>query len=239
MTDHGRAVLLGDLHFPWHDRRALDLALAAIRQGKPDLVVQIGDLYDNFSFSRFDKDPNVEKPRVEMERARQQALDMWFDIRAFAPGARLIQLQGNHDSERLEKLSLRLAPALYDLVSQKAQELMTFPGVETRPAYRDHVDVKVQGERWRLTHGIFSSTLAHVKHHLTNVALGHLHRGEVVPFRQYTGLNVGYLADPGAPVFRYRQTLVNDWTQGIGVIDEQGPRFMNRRTLSRLTKGGS
>lgn len=236
-TDYKHVVIFGDMHLPWSDKETVRWAINYVNKHKPDLILQIGDLYDNFNYSRFYRSPDVISPRNEMLQARKQGLEFWKQLRIASPKARRIQILGNHDLERLEKMSLTLAPALAHLVVDKMTELMTFEGVETLSSGRDHFSAMVQGERVNFMHGCFSQTIAHAKHYMSNVVLGHLHRGEIIPFKQgdkdLWAMNVGYMGNPKAPVFKYTKTILNAWTLGLGVIDEEGPKFLSKRALRR------
>lgn len=238
MSNFKTAVILGDLHLPFQDKQTLNLGLQCIKQRKPDLVVQIGDLYDNFNWSRFYKSPDIISPRKEMELARKQSIELWKTIREYSPKSVCVQLNGNHDRERLEKMTLMLAPSFHSIVLEKARELMTFDGVFTVPTYRHSYETIIQGEKVSFMHGTFSTTIAHGKHYMTNVVLGHLHRGEIIPYKQgekdLWAMNVGYMGNPYAPVFNYTKTILHGWTLGLGVIDAEGPKFLSKRALQRL-----
>ncbi len=234
MADFKRVVIFGDTHFPFADTKTIQLALKYVKRVKPDLVVQIGDLVDNYCFSRFYKSPDVITPKKELETARTMAEIFWDSVHKAAPRAERVQLEGNHDTERLEKASLMLAPALSSVVVKAAKELMTFDGVLTVPGYRDTYTAKVQGERIEFLHGVFSTTIAHVRHYGANIVMGHLHRGELQTEGDHWGLNVGFLGDEAAPVFSYTQTQRRGWTSGIGVVDGEGPRFISKRALGRI-----
>lgn len=238
MTDYKHVVVLGDIHFPFHDKETLKLSLEYIKQKKPDLVLQIGDLNDNYNYSRFYKSPDIISPKEELLLARKQGIYLWQQIKLASPKAKCVQILGNHDIERLKKMSLTLAPALSHLVVEKITELMTFDGVETLDPEKDVFQATIQGEKVLFMHGCFSATIQHAKHYLNNVVLGHLHRSEIQYFNQggknLWAFNVGYMGDPKSPVFKYTQTVQKSWTQGVGIIDEQGPKFLSKRSLKRM-----
>ena len=239
-NDYKHAVILGDIHFPFHDRETIRLALKYINKRKPDLIVQIGDLYDNFNYSRFYKSPDIISPRTEMVSARKLGVELWKELQAASPKAKCVQILGNHDRVRLEKLALNLAPPLAHLVVDKIMELLTFDKVTTLDSDRESFSAMVQGEYVNFMHGCFSTTIAHARHYMSNVVLGHLHRGELMPFHHINkdlwALNVGYMGNPNAPVFNYTRTVLKDWTLGMGVIDIEGPKFLSKRVLRRLSE---
>lgn len=197
---------------------------------KPDLVLQIGDLYDNFNFSRFYKSPDIIQPRRELETANRCAETMWASIVKVSPRSKCIQMAGNHDKERLDKMVLTAAPALAALIEDRAYDLFTFPKVESLYDYKDTLVQKVSGERVTFCHGFLSTTIGHVDHFNTSVVCGHLHRSScdwvVRGGRPLFGLNVGYVGNHLAPVFNYTRSHSKNWTVGLGVIDRHGPRFI-------------
>ena len=52
------ACVLPDIHFPFQDKNALKVALDLINYVKPSVIIQVGDLVDCYSISRFSKDPD-------------------------------------------------------------------------------------------------------------------------------------------------------------------------------------
>lgn len=53
-----KIAVIPDTHFPYCDLKKLDRAMDIICQFNPDAVIQIGDLYDQVSFSNYPKDPS-------------------------------------------------------------------------------------------------------------------------------------------------------------------------------------
>ena len=50
-------AILNDIHFPYHDKQALETALEFLHKDRPDMILINGDLLDFHSLSRFVKDP--------------------------------------------------------------------------------------------------------------------------------------------------------------------------------------
>lgn len=214
-------IILGDLHFPYHSKKALDKVLKVIKQERPDVVVQIGDLFDQYSFSRFTR-KNLELPQRELEDARNYAEEMWDEIAR--PGRKCLQILGNHDLRLIKRAEEKL-PEAQDLIKESILELYEFKGVKT---VKDDRDITViNGVSYH--HGYLSQLGAHRDTFMTNVVVGHSHTGGV-SFRQINGdtlweLNVGYLADQNAEPLRYSPSKSSKWTLGYGLIDSKGPRF--------------
>lgn len=108
IDDVGSWLVLSDLHLPYHDVAAVNLAINAGKRAKCVGVLLNGDILDSHEISRFDHDPTA--PRYVAER--DCALLFLAHLRASFPKARIIFKEGNHD-ERLAKYLMSRAPALF------------------------------------------------------------------------------------------------------------------------------
>lgn len=211
---------------PWMDKRVFTQVLDYLKDyGKYlDYVIQIGDLYDLFSSSKFPRTQNLITPAEEFKEARMMAEEFWRVIQKRAPNARCHQLLGNHDERPIKRL-IEKAPELEHFFNMKAP--WEFEGVKTQNGEREELIL----EGICFMHGYRSKLGDHAKYNLMNTVCGHSHTGGVhyFPLKEKTlfELNVGYLGDPEALPMRYtRQKIVTKWTPGFGVIDELGPRFV-------------
>lgn len=110
-----RALVLSDIHVPYHNTPALSIALQHGQAEGCELVLLNGDTLDFYGISKFIKDPRARKPKEEIE-ACLQLLDL---IDEMFPKARKIWKDGNHD-ERFEHYLMAEAPLLFDVVSALA-----------------------------------------------------------------------------------------------------------------------
>lgn len=90
---------IGDIHFPFQDRRRLALAELALKVTQPNTIVLLGDNLDNAMFSRFET-------RQEWYGSTQRGIDEYTEfmarLRSEHPESRIVWEEGNHDI-RLEK----------------------------------------------------------------------------------------------------------------------------------------
>jgi len=220
-------VAFGDTHFPFAHKGALQRALRVVRDLKPDLVVQVGDLYDLFSFSRFPRSHNVMTPKRELEIGRADAAAFWKAVRAAAgKKARLHQLIGNHD-ERIVKRVMEALPEFEPFLVDVHRRLWEFDDVTTQPSERD--ELVIGGICYM--HGFRSKLGDHAWHNRMSTVTGHSHVGGVIYHRLGNRttweLNAGYLGNPYTRPLSYgMQRRFARWTHGVGVIDERGPRFI-------------
>ncbi len=216
---------IGDTHFPFAHWRTLDAIVKATAEIKPDVVLQLGDLLDMFSFSRFSGTVNAYTPRQEMKLGRRDAEHFWSRLKKAAPKAKRWQLIGNHD-ERPHKQLLGKAPEFEDFVVPALQQLFQFDGVETMPDEAE--ELMIQGVCYQ--HG-FRGFGQHVRNNGVSTVTGHLHKGGVVYMRlgkkTLWEANAGYCANPHTCAMSYaRQRRFATYTQGYFLSDARGPRFV-------------
>ena len=107
------ALVLGDLHIPFENRRALSLVERVGKIIQPDYFFLNGDVTDCWEISRFDKNPRLESEaalRTEISRTKQYLKS----LRSKFPTAKIKWLYGNHEY-RWEKYILANAKPLHGL----------------------------------------------------------------------------------------------------------------------------
>ncbi len=155
---------------------------------------------------------------------------MWTTLKGMAPGARCIQLLGNHDDRPSKRLSEAL-PNVKLLATHGLKDLFTFEGVETHYDSAEELFVDTPVGPVCFMHGHRSKLGDHARYNQMSTVCGHSHTGGVVYGRNrksvYWELNVGWLGAEKAPPFKYgNQRQIRSWTTGYGLIDAQGPRFV-------------
>ena len=106
-----RVPILSDIHIPYQDNQALELALDYCERFNPDALLINGDLLDFYQISRFDRNPTKPKIKEEIVRGNQ----FFGHVRArFGPKLPIIWKFGNHD-ERMDLYLARCAPELFDI----------------------------------------------------------------------------------------------------------------------------
>lgn len=214
---------LPDIHFPFVHQKALILCLNNLTniakrcaEKKVTLhVVQLGDLYDLYSFSRFEKSHSID-PKREIDVAKDMATRMW----EYIPSNEFVkryQLIGNHDI-RSHKYALAKAPELKNFLPSIA-ELMTFDNVLSAVNEKDIFVFETPTDKLAVMHGYLSKSEAHIFKFKCSVVHGHLH-GMGITFRTLdTGLcfsmNSGLLGDSKTYPLAYSSTADSkDWAVG-------------------------
>lgn len=215
-------IVIPDPHFPFHHKKKLNKAKRLIGKIKPDQIIQIGDLYDLFSASKY-PGPRLFTLEDEVYKSRNLAEKFWEDVKSESPDSVCYQMMGNHDI-RPRKRVLEKVPELLPYFN--FDDLWAFEGVKTIHDYRE--ELILDGI---VFHHFFKTKLGDtVRTYLKNCAGGHTHRPGIF-FMPLDGkiiweMNCGYLADNSAPGLRYTQTKWTNWSHAIGLIDSLGPRVI-------------
>jgi predicted phosphodiesterase len=98
--------IFSDLHIPYHDPGAVEVAIEHLKNAKCNFLLINGDLGDFYACSRHEKDPR-RKLADELDSIRQ----FLFWLRSQFPKQRILYKIGNHETN-LERYLMREAPVL-------------------------------------------------------------------------------------------------------------------------------
>lgn len=221
-------LVLGDIHFPYSCAESLRHIVRVAKEAKPTYIVQMGDLYDFYAFSRYARSQDHDTPQREVEKGRLLAANLWANLHKVAPKAIKYQLLGNHDARVIKRVYDRL-PEAVSLLS--TDHLFAFPHVTTLASDREVLELDFNGSPLTLHHGYLSKAGDHCNTFHTNTIIGHSHRAHVV-YRTIRNkvlweANAGYLGDDTQHVFKYGSTTKHSWTKGYLWVDVLGPRFVS------------
>lgn len=110
--------LLFDIHIPYHNLKALNIAIGYLLKCKVDTIVLGGDLLDCYQLSDFEKDPRERSFKYEIDTAKV----FFRELRKRFKG-RVIYLEGNHDY-RVERFFRQRAPELLGIEAITLPELL-------------------------------------------------------------------------------------------------------------------
>jgi len=118
---HGaqRVLRLSDIHFPFHDERALEAALNYGHQHDPTIILLAGDILDLPNLSTH---PNL-NPRDLLEQEFLMLAEFLEDLRTHFPKARIVWMEGNHEV-RVKHFLMRKAPELFSLPNMDVPGLL-------------------------------------------------------------------------------------------------------------------
>ena len=170
-----KVLSIGDLHFPFENKKLIKEIIKQIRIEKPNVIIQLGDLFDQYMYGRYDKNLSVIQPDSELEKAKAKAIKFWNDVKKASPRSKKIQLLGNHDVRMLVQ-TLKKFPEVYHVMQEAHENLYDFKGVEVKKSDKDFVKYfdTVYCHGWAATH------MAHFR---SNVIRAHDHKAwmKVVP----------------------------------------------------------
>ena len=203
-----------DEHRPFHDPRAIELAMLITSEYDPDILVVGSDGIDFYSISSFDKIPNFVKGGADSEiKSWKEGQKEWRDA---APNARRKWIMGNHEF-RFERY-LRKHPELHDLEILRLRDVLSFDALGIEDC---GYDVVVE-DTLLVSHGTKvaknSAYTARAESELQKFAIstltGHTHRGGLYMTRTRQGMAQsaeGFCLCDLEPEYMRNP----DWQQGI------------------------
>ena len=90
-----RILVLPDCHYPNHDADTIDLVIKAAKDIGVTQAIDLGDLLDFYSISRWDKDPSISQDVGEVADEVRSALPLFNFLNTLKNG--WIWLEGNHE----------------------------------------------------------------------------------------------------------------------------------------------
>jgi hypothetical protein len=225
-----QALILADVHAPFHDQRALDLALYVGDDLKENLteIILLGDFADFYNISSHGKDPLIKQKLID-ERA--EVCKILKDISKRYPQAKKVFVEGNHEY-RLARYLAKQAPELFDFYDTSSLLCLEDYGYEFIP-YSPNQKYNVLGTDLIAKHQPATSGL-HVAHgtvskNLCSTIFGHVHRRQEssmisISGDEYTAYSVGWLGNKASPVMQYVKNHHN-WTLGFAVVSAHEDRW--------------
>lgn len=225
-----RVVAISDTQLPFEDKRALRNVIQFIGDYQPDRVVQIGDLMDYPTPSRWNRGTKGEYEQLVIKHSDYGKKNFFEPLRAVYSGPVGI-LEGNHDLRPRQYLADQ-APALAEFADAfHFSKLLDFNGFGVDlipPFYKIGPDtVLIHGHEIKgLSQIAGTSAYNHAAKAGANIVMGHTHR---LGIRRHTaqyiggkavrrwGFETGCLMD-----VRKAQYLggggVANWQQGFGLL---------------------
>lgn len=221
-----KLLVLADIHLPYHDVDALNLALEYGKKEGINGILINGDLLDFYKASRFEQDPRMRGLKGEMDIARQffAYLRQEFDCPIYYK-------LGNHD-ERWEKYLKLKAPELLDMeefrldIILKLGEFRVEYITDKRIVKHGHLDI-LHGHEFfgapsqavNPARGVFMKTL-------DSCVIGHLHKSSShtdtsLGGNMITTHSIGCLCDLHPEYAR-----INKWNLGFGINELHGKNYI-------------
>ena len=223
-----RVIVIPDLQIPLHDAKTVNNFINFIEDYQPDELYCVGDEFDAFEISRWDKGTSK-----ELGGTYQKNIDATYAIMArfraaLGYGKPFHVMRSNHGETRVRSY-LKTAPALESLRALDYATLMGYP--ELKITYHNQIWEFAPG--WGLAHGdeggmsqqaggtamrlAQKTGLSMVTGHTHKAGLQHAHRGYNGQLTQRLyGMEVGHMMDMSKAT--YLPANAGNWQQAFGVL---------------------
>lgn len=222
-----KTLVWGDVHFPFQDRRAVDILYQIAQDLQPDVLVCIGDVFDFFELSPEYRSPKDQEP--DMQLTLNEGVQHLGHMLSLTNPKEAHFLGGNHE-DRWDRLldkarkDIRFRQLLKLPIIQRS---MTFENVigfqELGYQYHPYMEGGnfVENDALVYTHGFKTTTYATrslLDKFGKSVMFGHTHRIQNFTRRDLKGQesawNIGCLSTL-APHYDH----FADWTQGFAIVE--------------------
>lgn len=217
-------AVIPDTHYPYCNEIKLNNGISILAQHKPDAWIQVGDLFDQLSFSNYPKDlSKCMNPAEQAQAGKEGAQRMWDRIHKLSPKSKKYQMPGNHDIRILKRFNEKMPQATF-IGKEWFKHQMTFKGVQ-------NVEDEFVLDDIMFMHG-FRPMGQHAKWNQMKTVTGHTHKARIQYMQnrhgEYWEFNAGWIGDRDAYPFSYRwQKKIDDTHQGVGLIEHGNPRFIS------------
>lgn len=228
-----RIVVVSDLQYPYHDRKAVNGVISFIRDWQPEEVVLIGDCLDFPQPARWSKDSRAEFEGSifeDSETFKERVLTPLRDGYAGPIGMH----EGNHDLRPREYLE-KYAPALSGSKAFHIENLISLADFEIAllPTFYDIAPgwISTHGHRGQISLSRIggNTALNAARKFGKSIVMGHTHRLGVLSHTsgydgkvtsQLTGMEVGNLMN--MKLAHYLKQGTANWQQGFGILTVDG-----------------
>lgn len=221
-----RILLLSDIHFPYHDPNALNLAFEYAEKVGFDTIILNGDTLDFHGASRFVKDPRKRDLFGEINMCRE----FLQDVRAYYPDKRIIFKEGNHD-ERWQMFLFTHAPQFAKFAQFRLCNML-----ECEQNNIEYIEDKrpIKAGKLNIVHGhemggsVFSPVNPARGLYLRakeSSICGHHHRTSEHTEQTINGSVVGTWSTGCLSELHPAYLPINNWNLGFAMVDVDGDEF--------------
>lgn len=224
-----QVIAVPDVHRPFHDPRAWELALQIIEGERPEYVVQMGDLGDFYAVMRHGKKfGRAQAFADELDDVRAGVRELVTATQYKGLRSR-VWLQGNHE-ESFERYVAEHAPQIESFV-KPGRELLELPVDDVWVPYRREWSVGSVIFAHDMGHAGVHSVMANLRADGRKTVTAHTHRagiawGAASHVREgHWTMSCGWLGDREQITYLHPSQM-RDWRLGIGQvwIDEETMR---------------
>lgn len=233
MSNTLRWAFIGDLQIPYHDKRALNLTMSALKAWRPQAIDVVGDIDDQLEYSSFSdgttdeffnqlKKEENNDPLPFIKKNADGAREFYAALRAQHKKADIHASLGNHDI-RIFKYIDKKSPDYKAMVTPEFLWGLDNVGITYRmysePPHERFAGIHVHHGATTTATGL--AVRSDIETYNISLVRGHDHRGGVV-YKSYpmtgqvlAGMGTGHLCDPKAYGLQY--TINPSWELGFGI----------------------
>lgn len=212
-----KILILSDIHFPYHNAKALKAAIDKGVQEQVDCIILNGDILDFYQLSDFSKDPSKPTLRKELELGR------WFlkELRLAFPKAQIYYKIGNHEM-RLERWLKVKAPEIIDCDEFRLDILLEFNKhhvilIDKYTVIKAGNLNIIHGHEYKGAGGVYPAKYIYSKSKV-NTICGHYHRSSTyldknMDGHYHGGFSTGCLCELSPDYMPY-----NEWVHGFAIV---------------------
>jgi predicted phosphodiesterase len=215
---HKKTLVLSDIHFPYHDKEALMIALRKGKEEGVDAILLNGDIIDFYQLSKFVKDYRKPSVREELDIFR-----FFIDqLKQRFPEAEIYYKLGNHEVrlERWIQTNAQMFDGLLDIDS-----LVQFRDHDVN-YLKDNIGVKIgklhiiHGHEVRASMGVVNIARTYYLKTGVNLLFGHWHQQQEYITRSMDGTNSGAWAQGCLCKLDAEYTYgINQWVHGFSIVE--------------------
>ena len=217
-ANHKKMLVLSDIHFPYHDKQALMVALRKGKQEDVDSILLNGDILDFYQLSKFTKD--FRKPSV---KAELDIFRFFIDqLKQRFPDAAIYYKLGNHEVrlDRWIKHNAQMFDGMLDL-----EHLIDFEGAGII-YLKDNIGVKfgklniIHGHEVRANGSLVNIARTYYMKTNSNIMLGHWHQAQEFTTKTISGDIHGAWATGCLCKLDADYTYgINSWNHGFAIVE--------------------
>ena len=225
-------LVLSDIHFPYHNAKALRAAIKTGIKKEVNCVILNGDILDFYGLSDFAKDPSKPRFKKELELGR------WFlaELRKAFPKCPIYYKIGNHEM-RLERYLKVKAPEIFDNDEFQIDILLEFAKhhvilIDKFTVIKAGQLNIIHGHEYRGAGGVYPAKYIYGKTRV-NTLCGHYHRSSTfkdknMDGKYHGGFTTGCLCELSPDYMPY-----NDWVHGFAIVhlDKDGSFSVENLTI--------
>lgn len=218
---NNKILLLSDIHIPYHDVKAVEMAVEYGKEQGVNTVILNGDIMDCYALSRYEKDPRKRRFSEELEMTREFLGWITNEL-----PAKYYYKIGNHE-ERYEAFLRIKAPELLDLTEFRLDVLLHFGqfGIDLitdkRVIKAGELNILHGHEFGRSVFSPVNPARGYYMRSKTNIIAGHNHQTSNHMETNLNGKVIGAWSTGCLCELHPQYMPINKWNLGFAVIHVQ------------------